>query len=115
MPLTDFLNDELAIMNKVSRPDNAGGYIWTWEEGVHFPGKAIRKSSDAILIAEQEGMNEIFTITTLHTIHLERGDYVKRIRDGAIFKVASDPMDATFIPDNSGVKSTMVYAERTTL
>ncbi len=115
MALVDFLNDDLAIMDKVSQPDGFGGFVWVWQEGVHFTGKALRKSSDTILIAQQQGMNEIYTITTLAAVLLERGDYVKRMRDGIILRVTSDPMDATMLPDDSEVKCLLVTAERTVL
>lgn len=115
MALVDFLNDDLAIMDKVSQPDGFGGFVWVWQEGVHFAGKALRNSSDTILIAQQQGMNEIYTITTLAAVLLERGDYVKRMRDGIILRVTSDPMDATMLPADSEVKCLLVTAERTVL
>lgn len=114
MALADFLDDDLCIMDKVSRPDGFGGFVWQWLEGVHFLGKALRKSGDQITIAMQQGMNAVYTITTQATVVLERGDYVKRIRDGAILKVTTDPIDGT-PPAVSSIKCLMVQAERTTL
>ncbi len=115
MALVDFLNDDLAIMDKVSQSDGQGGFVWVWQEGVHFTGKALRKTSDTILIAQQQGMKEIYTITTLAAVPLDRGDYVKRMRDGIILRVTSDPMDATMLPADSEVKCLLVTAERTVL
>ena len=97
------------------RNQGAVVYVIDRQEGVHFAGKALRKSSDTILIAQQQGMSELYTITTLAAVPLDRGDYVKRMRDGIILRVTSDPMDATMLPADSEVKCLLVTAERTVL
>ena len=114
MALSDFLDDQLAIMDKVSRPDGFGGFVWVWQEGVHFLGKAVHKSGNELYIAQQQGMKETYSITTQANIPLERGDYVKRLRDGATLKVTTAPEDGT-PPTISDVKFLYVLAERVTL
>lgn len=114
MALSDFMTDELAVMDKVSKPDGFGGFVWTWQEGARFTGAAVRKSGSNLYIAQQQGMKETYSITTQASVVLERGDIVKRLRDGATLRVTTAPEDGT-PPNVSDIKCLYVLAERVTL
>lgn len=114
MALEDFLTEELCIMDKISHPDGFGGIVYTWQEGASFYGKAIRKQGDTLLVAQQQGARETYSITTKAQVQLERGSHVKRMTDGATMRIITDPEDGT-PPGISDMRFVYVLAERVSL
>lgn len=114
MALIDFLDETFFVMNKISTPDGYGGFVWEWQEGVVFLGKAKKKTSSDLIIAQQQGAKEVFKLFTAESMHFEKGDIVKREKDGAVLRITSDAIDGT-PPMMSEIKCVMVYAERVTL
>lgn len=112
--LEDFLDEELCIMDKISQPDGFGGIIYLWQEGAAFAGKSLRKRGDTLLVAQQQGARETYSITTKAQVQLERGTHVRRLKDGATMRIITDPQDGT-PPGTSDMKFVYVLAERVSL
>lgn len=113
MPLEDFL-EPMCVMNWISKPDGLGSFLWEWEDGVSFDGGIVLNSSTPMQIAQQEGSKGIYRLTTPISMQFEPGDIVKRLRDGAMFKVTSHSVDQK-TPESSDVKGSRVTMERVTV
>lgn len=113
MPMQDFF-EPLRVMNWVSEPDGGGGFVWTWQDGVDFEGGIVLNSSTQMQIAQQTGTKGVYTLTTSVNMPLENGDVVKRISDGALFKVTAHPSDRK-TPRTAGISGMAVTMERVTV
>lgn len=93
--LADYLDEEYAIMDKVSVSDPMGGVIYGYQEGAHFFGKAVIDNSAEMRIAQQEGAKTVYTLVVDKKIILSRGQYVRRLDDKADFEIKTDTRDMT--------------------
>ena len=82
------------MMDKTSVPDGQGGFDYDWTEGASFDAAIVKNTSLNAIIAEKEGVTEIYTITVYKTTTLDFNDVIKRVSDGAIFKVTSNMKDS---------------------
>lgn len=71
-------------------PDGEGGQRSEWVEGGEFSAAIHRESDSGTLIAEQQGMATIYTITTEKGVHMAFHDVFRRISDSATFRITSD-------------------------
>ena len=99
------------ILNHVRTDDPYGGYTESWEDGEAFDAAIIKNGSTEASIAEQQGVNEPFTIVTRNPFRLKYHDVIRRISDGQTFRVTSNTMDSE-APDASTVQIGKVTAER---
>ena len=111
MALEDYLKEKLVVLDWVSVPDGFGGFVWEWKDGVEFAAGVVKKQDTQMLIAEQSGAKTVYTIVVKASVALENGDRVRRLRDGAVFKITSDSAEMK-TPDTSGMKFAQVTAER---
>jgi len=65
-------------------------------------------------IAEKQGVKSVYTINFDSSIALSYDDYVKRVSDGAIFRITSDPVDYES-PSVTTLNRRTATAERTEL
>jgi len=65
-------------------------------------------------IAEKQGVKSVYTLNFDSSIDLAYDDYVKRVSDGAIFRVTSDPVDHES-PSVTTLNRRTATAERTEL
>lgn len=112
MPMEDFFVP-MCVMDWRSKPDGLGSFVWEWEDGAPFDGGIVLNSSTEMRIAQQDGHKGIYTLTTAIRMPFELGDVVKRISDGALFKVTSDPADEK-TPLIAGITGMQVTMERVT-
>lgn len=110
MPLEDFF-ESMCVMNWISKPDGLGSFVWEWEEGVPFEDGIVLNTSTPMQLAQQTGSKGIYALTTSISMPFENGDVVKRMRDGSLFQITSDPEDAK-TPALSDVKGVRVTMER---
>ena len=110
MALSDFLKP-FAMQNWISEPDGLGGIIWHWEDGAPFDGGLVLDSSTEMKIAHQNGTRNVYTLTTYATVQFEPGDMVKRLSDGALFRITSHSPDK-IAPATAGIQTAEVTCER---
>ena len=111
MTLLEGMSDSCKIMNHVRQDDPYGGYTDTWTEGASFDATIIKNSTTEAIIAEKQGITEIFTVVTKKSFPLDYHDVFKRVSDGQIFRVTSNAKDSE-APDMSSVKICKVTAEK---
>ena len=112
MPMEDFF-EGMCVVNKVSVSDGGGGFVWEWEDGAAFEGGIVLDSSTQMQIAQKTGTKAVYTLTTRKDMPFENGDLVKRLRDGAVFKITSDSADRK-TPPLSELNAMAVSMERVT-
>lgn len=99
------------IMNHIRTDDEFGGYVETWTEGATFKAAIAKVTSAEQLVAEQQGVSESYTIVVSQAITLDYHDILKRVSDGALFRVTSRTVDSEAHPAST-VKIAKVTAER---
>ena len=111
MTLLDKMAESCKIMNHIREDDAYGSSIDTWTEGSAFTATIIKNTSTEALIAEKQGVDELFTVVTKRSFKLDYHDVFKRVSDGQIFRVTSIAKDSE-APDPSTVQICKVTAEK---
>ena len=111
MSLLTQMMEDCRILNHVRTDDDFGGYSDTWDEGAKFKAAIAKNNSPEVLIAEQQGVSEQFTVVVEQDFVLDYHDVFKRLSDNAIFRVTSRTQDSTAHPAST-VKIAKVTAER---
>lgn len=98
------------IMDKTTVPDGYGGVKTVYKQGSEVKIAYSYDDSTEARIAQQEGVEVRYTLTTRRSINLRYHDVVKRARDGKIFRITSDG-DDNFTPKSAGLNMRQVEAE----
>lgn len=93
MSLIDAFMTPCCFMDKQRTPDGEGGFITSYKEGAKLEAAIVLDQSLAARVAEKEGVKNLYTITTRKTVTLEFHDVIKRLSDGAYFRITSDGTD----------------------
>lgn len=109
--LIESMMEDCVFLNKVKVDDPVGGYKDDYQDGITFKAAVIKNSTTEAQIAEKSGITEIFTIVTYKEMELEYHDVLRRVSDGAIFRVTSRTLDSK-APAASTVQIAKVTAER---
>ena len=99
------------IMNHVRTDDPLGGYTETWQEGATFDASITKNGSTEVTIAERQGISEIFSVVTKRSFLLNHHDVIKRMSDGAIFRLTSNSKDLEAHPAST-IQIALATAER---
>ena len=97
-------------MDKTTVPDGYGGVIPSWKNGAEFQAAIVLDTSIEARRAEQEGVKNLYTITTTKGVSLGFGDIVQRLEDGKYFRITSDGTDKK-TPASAGLNMRQVTAE----
>lgn len=108
--LSDYLNTEFALLDKVSRPDPMGGVIYSYQEGAHFLGGMVKNATTEMVIAEQNGAKSTFTLVVDRKLELERGQIIRRLEDGGNYRITSPTRDM-MTPASSALKFSQATME----
>ena len=111
MRLIDQRMDSCIFLNHLRVPDGRGGHREVWQDGAEFMATVIKNSTTDAIIAERQGIKEIFTVVVPKGTVLEFHDAFRRVKDGAVFRVTSMTTDSE-APENSTIKISKVTAER---
>ncbi len=111
MSLISEMMEPCKILNRIRQDDPYGSWTDVWQEGASFNATIIKNSTTEALVAEKQGISEIFTVVTAKGFPLAYHDVFKRVSDNAIFRVTSDSTDSE-APARSTVKIEKVTAER---
>lgn len=90
MSLIEAMMDTCVIMNKSKVSDGEGGFNTEWTEGASILVAIVNDMSTQARIAEKDGVTNTYTLTTKRENALDFHDVIKRVSDGAIFRVTSD-------------------------
>lgn len=106
------IETECVMMNRKSIPNEIGGFdnVWVESEAV-FKAAITKDTTLAARVAEKEGVTEVYTITVPKGLPLEFHDVVKRLEDGATFRVMSNIKDSE-TPPSASFQIGVVSAER---
>ena len=111
MNLLTQMMEDCVILNHVRSDDDFGGYTDAWTDGAKFKAAIAKNGSPEVLVAEQQGITEQFTVVVNHGFSLDYHDVFRRLSDSAIFRVTSKTTDSTAHPAST-VKISTVTAER---
>lgn len=111
LSLLDGMMEKCCLMILSRADDLYGSDTHGWTEGASFDATIIKDSTTEAVIAEKQGIKEIFTVVIRKGFHLGYHDVFKRISDGTVFRVTSDAKDSE-APEASSVKIAKVTAER---
>lgn len=110
MSLMDDFKFPCILLDKIRKPDGAGGWDTTWVEGPEFIAAVTFSTSMEARTAEKIGVTSLYTVYTDKGAALEYHDVFKRLYDGKIFRVTSDGDDKQ-TPARSSFQFSMVTAE----
>lgn len=114
MSLLEEFQTACALLDKKRRPDGAGGFLTTWEEGAKFMAGIALNTSVEARTANKLGVTSIYTVTTDKKAVLEYHDVFKRLYDGKVFRVTSDGTDKQS-PKMASFEMSVVTAEEWSL
>lgn len=99
------------MLNKAVVDDGYGGERTTWTEGAMFDAAIVFDTSVEARIAQAQGVNNLYTVTTPRTKTLQYHDVFRRVSDGKVFRVTSDGYDKK-TPQTAGLDMRQVSAEQ---
>lgn len=111
MNLLESMMEECRLMDKTTVNGGLMGRQDTYTPGASFRAAIIKASSDQTMLAEKQGVGEVFTVVTDKGFGLAFHEVFRRESDHAIFRVLSNQLDSE-APDASTVKIGKVTAER---
>ena len=111
MNLLESMMERCTMLDKITSGDGVLGRVTRWQDGAQFMATIIKDNSSEAVIAEQQGVNELFTVVTAKGTGLEYHDVFRRESDGSIFRVTSNQLDSE-APNASTLKYGKVTAER---
>jgi hypothetical protein len=105
------MGEECCYMNHLRIDDEVGSSVETWSEGSKFIATIAKNSTTEAVVAERQGISEIFTVVVRKGVNLDYHDVFKRLSDGQMFRVTSWTKDSE-APIRSTVQIAKVTAER---
>ena len=114
MSLIENMMEKCHILNKIRQDDLFGSETITWQEGSSFEASIIKNSTTEAIVAEKQGITEIFTVVIKKGFVLSYNDYFKRDSDNQVFRVTSNVKDSE-APAQSTVRIAKVTAEKAVL
>ena len=109
--LIDSIMQKCILLNHVRVDDPFGSVTETWTDGATFDATIIKNSTTEAMLAERQGVEELFTVVVRKGLPIVYHDAFRRISDGQIFRVTSNIADSA-APDASTVKIAKFTAEK---
>lgn len=85
--------DDCVMMDKISVPDGIGGFVREWHEGAAFQASIEKQSANQTVVAEKADYDVRYLVTTDRNTLLDFHDVIKRVEDGAIFRIVVPSAD----------------------
>lgn len=111
MSLLDIMKEACVMVDKTTVPDGLGGFTRQWVDGAKFQAVIKKDNSTEALLAEKQGVTEVYTVVVQKGTQLDYHDVFRRLSDGAVFRVTSNITDNE-APTASTVQIAKVTAER---
>lgn len=109
--LIDSMMETFCFVEPTKTPDGEGGFVKTWKDGAEFPAALVSDTTIEARIAEKQGVTSTFTVTTYRSNPLEYNAVIRRISDGATYRITSNGKDKTS-PAVSTLDISQATAER---
>ena len=93
MSLVESAMEKSYIIDKTTAPDGYGGYKTTYKQGAEILVAYALDSSTQARIAQQEGINNRYSLYTKKNVNLKFPDIIQRASDDAYFRITSDGSD----------------------
>lgn len=106
--------EPLIFVEKRTISDGFGGFITEYVEGAEFMGAVVTTQTMERRIAEQQGVEALYSIYADKNVPIDFMDIIKRKADNIYFQVSSRPSDMT-APRNSTLNFFMVTAKEFTI
>ena len=90
--LTDNM-ETCVYLEKTRVPDGVGGTVVQWRDGISFEAAIVLDTSTIARVAEAEGAHRLYKIYVRRGVSLDFHDVFRRVWDGKVFRVTSDPSD----------------------
>lgn len=114
MNLIESMMSKCTMIDKTTSSDGVFGIVEQWVDGASFDAAIIKNSSTETVLAEQQGVSEIFTIVVKKNTPLRYHDVFRRDSDQTYYRVTSNILDSE-APNASSVQIGKVTAERWSL
>lgn len=111
MLLYETMMEDCVMQDKTTTSDGLGGFTSSWQDGAHFRAAIVKNQSIEALVAEKQGVTELYTITVDKGVTLDFHDVLKRVKDGLTFRVTSNIKDSQ-TPKVASFQFGQVTAER---
>lgn len=111
MNLLDSMMESCVMLDRVTVSDGVFGFTTTWQDGATFNATIIKNNTTEAVLAEKQGIKEIFTVVTQKGCNLQYHDVFRRASDQQVFRVTSNQVDSE-APEASTVKIGRVTAEK---
>lgn len=99
------------LLERKSTPDEMGGEIVAYNEVTPFQGVVTFTTGDCISLGGQPALREEPVLLHEYDVTLAPNDYVRREKDGAVYRVASRT-ESMRAPAFSGLRFAQVNVER---
>lgn len=114
LSLIEGMMEKCRILNKIREDDEFGSETIEWRDGTSFDASIIKDMTTEAVVAEKQGITEIFTVVVRKGFALSYNDYFKRLSDNQVFRVTSNTKDSE-APGASTVRIAKVTAEKVVL
>lgn len=86
---------EACVMIEKKRvPDGQGGTTTEYVAGAPFDAAITKDRTLSAVVAEKQGVSEVYHVTTKAGVGLDYGETFKRLEDGKMFRVTSNAADS---------------------
>ena len=99
------------MIEKRRVPDGQGGTTTEYAEGAAFEAAITKDKTLNAVVAEKQGVTEVYLVTTRVGVGLDFGETFKRKEDGMLFRVTSNSTDSK-TPKAASFAFERVRAER---
>lgn len=94
MKLYETMYEDCTMLDKQSASDGLGGFTTKWVDGATFKAAIVKNNTLDAVVAEKQGVTEVYTITVPKGTPLAFHDVLRRNSDGATFRVTSNIKDS---------------------
>lgn len=109
--LSDFF-EPFCRVKRTSTPNGLGGTVETWENGETFRGGVTHVPGAEISVAGHQALRTVPVLVHEVTVELKQDEYVRRLSDGAVYRVAGNSGDMR-APAVASMQFAQVPVERT--
>lgn len=85
--IIDALAEPVVKLDEVSVSDGEGGFTTEYRDGAPFTATISPDGSIAAAIAQKDAERKSYKVSTPHNAKLKKGDIIKRVEDGVIFRI----------------------------
>lgn len=112
MALIYDMMEDCRFKGKTTIDDLYGSTVHTgWRDGATFKASITKNSTTEAIVAEKQGITEIYTVVFKKGLAIGYHDVFERLSDGQVFRVTSDAKDSE-APKASTVQIAKVTAEK---